>query len=55
MSVTGNWRITLPHNGHNVVYIKSEKAAHAAEYYAMDQSGELYLLEGADDYKWLEE
>lgn len=38
-----------------MVYIKSEKPAHAAEFYAMDQSGELYLLEGADDYKWLEE
>ena len=24
-------------------------------YYAKDQNGELYLIEGADDYKWLEE
>lgn len=52
---TGNWRKTMPINGHNVMYIMSEAPAKSAEYYAMDNSGELYLLEGANDYKWLEE
>jgi len=45
----------MPINGHNVMYIMSEAPAKSAEYYAMDNSGELYLLEGANDYKWLEE
>ena len=45
----------MPINGHNVMYIKSETPTASSEFYAMDTSGELYLLEGAQDKKWLEE
>ena len=37
------------------MYIKSETPAQSAEFYALDASGELYLLEGAEDKKWLDE
>lgn len=53
--MTGNFRVTMPINGHNVMYIKSETPTQASEFYAMDTSGELYLLEGADDQKWLDD
>lgn len=37
------------------MYIKSETPTQSSEFYAIDTSGELYLLEGADDKKWLED
>jgi len=35
------------------MYIKSEKPTQSSDFYALDTSGELYLLEGANDKKWL--
>ena len=35
------------------MYVKSETEAKDSEYYAIDTSGELYLLEGGQDAKWL--
>jgi len=45
----------MPINGHNVVFIKGARPTVSAEYYALNESGELYLLEGAEDQAWLEE
>lgn len=55
MLVTGNWRQTQPINGHNVVYVKSETPAKTGDFYALDDKGELYLLEGDRDKKWLDD
>lgn len=49
LTVTGNFRVTMPINGHNVMYIKSETPTESTEFYALDTSGELMLLEGAND------
>ena len=37
------------------MYIKGETDTTQNEFYTLDTSGELYLLEGANDQKWLDD